>query len=257
MSIVFNGIMGRSLKKHDWLEVEGAEDGLDAAADTMPEEDVIKAFPVLAEAEVIKSAAVAIRSLALRQIRDYRDQIHEALTFCQSPIEAIFAAAFITLVTSQAEPCMIIVNRPGGPNYYPLSSNQNEELAGPNIVIEFQSEIGKYRLDFLIHRTQTIHSTTKNSEGKIVRASALFTWQMAVECDGHNFHEKTKTQVAHDKKRDRVLQSVGLRVFRFSGSEIWADAIGCAKEVYAQMEKDEDAKRDDMKSSVNPFERDN
>lgn len=52
---------------------------------------------------------------------------------------------------------------------------------------------------------------------------------IAIECDGHNFHEKTKEQAAHDKARDRELQSGGIRVLRFTGSEIWKDALGCAE----------------------------
>ncbi len=54
---------------------------------------------------------------------------------------------------------------------------------------------------------------------------------IAVECDGHDFHEKTKEQAAHDKKRDRFLVSQGIIVMRFTGSEIWADPLQCANEV--------------------------
>ena len=41
-----------------------------------------------------------------------------------------------------------------------------------------------------------------------------------IECDGHNFHEKTKEQVIYDKKRERFLISTGRKVLRFSGTEI-------------------------------------
>ncbi|MGG3012260.1 hypothetical protein ABEO98_22600 [Brevibacillus parabrevis] len=36
----------------------------------------------------------------------------------------------------------------------------------------------------------------------------------AIECDGHEFHEKTKEQAARDKQRDRDLQSMGYRALR-------------------------------------------
>lgn len=55
--------------------------------------------------------------------------------------------------------------------------------------------------------------------------------KIAVECDGHQFHEKTKEQAAHDKARDRYLTTRGWRVMRFTGSEIWQDAAGCAQQV--------------------------
>ena len=52
-----------------------------------------------------------------------------------------------------------------------------------------------------------------------------------MECDGHDFHERTKAQAAHDKTRDRALQARGLKVLRYTGSEIWADPFGCALDV--------------------------
>ncbi|MDQ3254286.1 MAG: endonuclease domain-containing protein [Acidobacteriota bacterium] len=55
---------------------------------------------------------------------------------------------------------------------------------------------------------------------------------LIVECDGHDFHEKRKEQAAKDKRRDRILQSLGYRVFRFTGSEIHNDAIACAIEAF-------------------------
>jgi very-short-patch-repair endonuclease len=59
----------------------------------------------------------------------------------------------------------------------------------------------------------------------------------AIECDGHEFHEKTKEQVRKDKQRERALLTQGITVIRFSGSEIWNDAAGCAKEAYEIMEQ--------------------
>lgn len=56
--------------------------------------------------------------------------------------------------------------------------------------------------------------------------------RIAVECDGHDFHERTKEQAARDKSRDRALQAAGWRVLRFTGSEIWADPRKCAGEVH-------------------------
>jgi len=59
---------------------------------------------------------------------------------------------------------------------------------------------------------------------------------VAVECDGHGFHERTKEQVARDKKRDRYFQQEGWRVLRFSGSEIYKDADACVGELLCLIE---------------------
>lgn len=54
---------------------------------------------------------------------------------------------------------------------------------------------------------------------------------LAVECDGHNFHERTKEQAARDRSRDRVLVEAGVPVIRFTGSEIYGHPQHCADEV--------------------------
>lgn len=54
---------------------------------------------------------------------------------------------------------------------------------------------------------------------------------LMVELDGHEFHERTKEQSTRDKSRDRVLQSLGWRAYRYSGSEIWADACKAVLEI--------------------------
>lgn len=54
---------------------------------------------------------------------------------------------------------------------------------------------------------------------------------LAVECDGHDFHERTKDQAARDRSRDRALQERGYTVFRFTGREIYADPMKCAGQI--------------------------
>lgn len=58
-----------------------------------------------------------------------------------------------------------------------------------------------------------------------------YSMSYAIECDGHDFHEKTKEQVAHDKQRERILLNYFSKVIRFSGSEIYNDANKCVQEV--------------------------
>lgn len=61
--------------------------------------------------------------------------------------------------------------------------------------------------------------------------------KLVVECDGHEFHERTKDQAKRDRSRDRRLQESGYLVFRFTGSEIYRDAFGCALQVFRWAEK--------------------
>ena len=56
---------------------------------------------------------------------------------------------------------------------------------------------------------------------------------LAVECDGHDFHERTKEQAQRDKSRDRDIAALGVHVIRFTGSEIWRDPRKCAADVYS------------------------
>lgn len=79
-----------------------------------------------------------------------------------------------------------------------------------------QYRVGVYRLDFAI-----------------ILAGPLYMARLAVECDGHEFHSKTKEQAAHDRMKDRALATAGWPVLRFTGSEIARDAEACAKEIRA------------------------
>lgn len=54
---------------------------------------------------------------------------------------------------------------------------------------------------------------------------------IAVELDGHDFHEKTKEQARKDKKRDRTLAAAGWTTLRFTGSEVYADAKAVLREI--------------------------
>lgn len=77
-------------------------------------------------------------------------------------------------------------------------------------VIRPQMPVCNYRIDFAV---------------------ALFGIRIAVECDGHDFHERTKQQAANDRLRDRVLQGEGWLVARFTGAEIYKDAADCVKQI--------------------------
>jgi very-short-patch-repair endonuclease len=52
-----------------------------------------------------------------------------------------------------------------------------------------------------------------------------------LECDGHDFHERTKEQAAHDRRRDLLAQQDGFSILRFTGSQIHKDLYGCIYDV--------------------------
>lgn len=52
-----------------------------------------------------------------------------------------------------------------------------------------------------------------------------------IECDGHQFHERTPEQAEKDRSRDRVIQQAGIPIIRFTGREIYRDPFKCAAEI--------------------------
>ena len=56
--------------------------------------------------------------------------------------------------------------------------------------------------------------------------------RLVVECDGHDFHDRTKQQAAYDRARDRELLQLGFTTIRFTGSEITHSPERCADEAY-------------------------
>lgn len=58
------------------------------------------------------------------------------------------------------------------------------------------------------------------------------TFKLAIECDGHKFHQKTKEQVQYDNEREFDLKMAGYEVLRFSGSQIYNDPFKCAEDTY-------------------------
>lgn len=51
-----------------------------------------------------------------------------------------------------------------------------------------------------------------------------------IEIDGHAFHERTKEQAARDRRKDRARLIAGAPTVRFTGSEVFHDPAGCARE---------------------------
>ena len=144
----------------------------------------------------------------LRELCEGRIEALNAM--CQSPIEVALGAAIWTLwdsVSWLGHQMLAVVPA------HQIEDGLNSPGFGAVLVPQFQVE--QYRADFLI----------------IWRADPQVEIRMLIECDGHDFHERTKEQAASDKRRDRALQTVGYPVLRFTGSEIHKDPVGRAREV--------------------------
>jgi len=122
---------------------------------------------------------------------------------CQSPIESLMLCALVTACRDVTATRRVKID------------GQHETISyrfgrGDTYRLDAQARIGPYTADFVL----TCHDRVR----------------MVIECDGHAYHERTKEQAAHDRERDRFMQTEGYLVYRFTGSQIWADAFGCALE---------------------------
>lgn len=135
---------------------------------------------------------------------DIECEYWEAAEKCGSPIEQIMLARLVTLSVGYGQ----------SPPSNRISFEKQEKLGlWPfELVILPQAGLGKYRVDFLL----ALGIPKPLAGGLVVK-------HFIIECDGHDFHEKTKQQAASDKARDRFLQSLGYPVFRYTGSEVFAN----------------------------------
>lgn len=126
--------------------------------------------------------------------------------YCESPIEQILWLAL---------------------NYYSIFISEN------HLVFEEQAEVeangNKYRVDFLY------------SEDYMDNVSNPF--YLAIECDGHDFHEKTKEQVERRNKRDMDLKMEGIDILHYSGSQIYKNPLKCAKKICDYIERKIEGKK--------------
>lgn len=158
-------------------------------------------FPKQANPE----AVAILKKALLEQVERGVDTFLLLREDCGSPIEEQFLAALMAVSMGHGD---AIVFREGHIEHGPMPDD------APCCYL--QQPLGKYRADFFL--------LTKTDAGGWLR--------VAVECDGHDYHERTKAQAARDRKRDREMLAQGIHVMRFTGSEIYADADKCAWDVF-------------------------
>lgn len=148
--------------------------------------------------EVQRQIGIAAEALAQRTRENYITHVSGMLQLpnyvrIESPLEAIFYAWWdaVTWDTDTTMPTRLHLR------------HQVDVTANGNA----------YRLDFVVGLAD--HSEIK----RFADAGRPFP-MIAVEVDGHAFHEKTREQVAIRNQRDRDLQQDGWKVFHYSWSEV-------------------------------------
>lgn len=146
----------------------------------------------------------ALGAVAKRVLTDALETLCVGREAVESPIEC--AMYFALLIEGRRRVDLVLVE---SPTFSGDLARPGAGSTSPPLIIQLQAELESYRVDFLL----------KVGDRRLV-----------VECDGHDFHERTKEQARRDKARDRELQASGYPVYRFTGSEIWADVFACARE---------------------------
>lgn len=148
----------------------------------------------------------------------FRDRLAVLSRYAESPIEIIMGAR-------------LLVFQRWGVGCHPINTDWSpgsiESVADHFTRAPFelficpQREIDPYRIDF----------TILYSKESVLK-------EIAIECDGHAFHERTKEQARRDKSRDRELIARGIPVFRFTGSEIYRNAASLLDPVAAFLDRE-------------------
>lgn len=145
--------------------------------------------------------------------------IGELVQFCESPIEVRLIKALATVFTGLDDAGMLLDGL--APRSFNPTDNLQIGTASAYLIPQAQLESfdcvtgddWTARADFLL----------------VCGRRGIFRRIFAIECDGHDWHEKTKRQVARDKLRDRRMIAEGIIPLRFSGSEITRNAMDCAR----------------------------
>lgn len=187
------------------------------------------------------STAEKIEALKEEWLLQYKEELHFATRACESPIEQLFMLTCITrgwslgYQTSPESWREAVWDRVGGSIDLPPDDRSRLDRLGrlwgiggkPVLVLE--SVNGP---DSSCRCIAQLPVRLRGRRGRIDFAFFLSGGtRVAVELDGHDFHERTKEQARAEKSRQRALTALGWHVLRFTGSEVYADAEACLNEV--------------------------
>lgn len=168
---------------------------------------------------------VFLRRLVVRRIVDLRSEIEiVAAKRCESPIEELLFLSLLLAASGIAEADTILDGR-----------DPSEDDGYDGFSIQPQATVGKYRIDFKV--SYGTAQLLRSGNDETADEWAWHVGSVLVECDGHDFHERTKEQASHDRRKDRALQDAGFKVFRYTGSDVWKDCMTAAHEIADQARK--------------------
>lgn len=130
----------------------------------------------------------------------YREELTFYLDYCKSPIEKILSIelADLTFEWSYFDKIEIL-----------------DIVPQKNIYIDKKHYIADFLIEILF----------KHNDKNIAIMNLI------IECDGHEFHERTKEQVIKDNQRNRDLLNNDYHILHFSGSEIYNTSTKCKREI--------------------------
>lgn len=139
---------------------------------------------------------------------EIQKSLRAAVKKCESPIEGLLLVGL--QIQTMGHPDIAFSVAAEVPDYQKLEAGQ--------VVCVPQVEIGPYRADFALF---------------IGRKREV----VVIECDGHDYHERTKEQARRDRARDRWMTTSGFTVLRFTGSEIHNDTFAVCDEIVEYLER--------------------
>jgi very-short-patch-repair endonuclease len=185
-----------------------------ANASTAPRQSALLLSEFESDAEnVLTSMSVntegkVVAALYMRAITMWSDSL---VDYCESPIEQLFLAVALNVFPVSRARSLGKTGRKLLPDYWDGSGLVGHVEHGL-LLQQFEVRIPghAYHVDFALVGRR---------------------FKIAIELDGHDFHERTKEQARRDKSRDRALQAIGWHVLRFTGSEVYRNATACVYEV--------------------------
>jgi hypothetical protein len=169
------------------------------------------------------SVAGKIESRIAQWLSARDHELRGALCVLESPIEQLFLAECLNcdwkhgFYQSDQEWSRVVWSSPG--------VDQN---IGHLMLLTLEQRFGSDPCDRAVAQLPV---TLGGRRFRIDFAFFISGQRIAVELDGHDFHERTKEQARAEKSRQRALTAAGWHVLRFTGSEVYADPYRCLMEV--------------------------
>jgi very-short-patch-repair endonuclease len=129
---------------------------------------------------------------------------------CESPIEAVAFLGLCAALSIAEIP--LLVTKAGEVPKLPVLDDRMVVAQ-----IALQEPVDKYRIDIALHFNCRLGGN-------------LYRHNVAIECDGFEYHS-SPLQLAHDDAKERDLLASGFSVFRFTGKDIWNDAQPCTQQI--------------------------